>query len=563
MNQNNYSFKKTITSLVLLLSAVIFFLLSHPNLIAEEGLPFFAFFIYLPLLLCIHINSIKKNLIYGFLYGALSYGLYAYWLWNSYRHFLGIVITGYALILTLVFFILKLTDLLFKKNAFIVQAFIIAAFEYLKTLGFLGLSYGVTAYSQWKNLYLIQICDIAGVYGLNLLLIFSSAILYSFIQKMLDKRKLEKIKENSKSGEKSSYTAYLSKQNNLNLYSLNSSFIMLAVWTLLFTASYLYGFYRVKDYSNYEKQKVILAQNNENSWLDGIDIYTKSIYKLMQLTQEGLEFNSDAALVVWPETSVVPDILFNYYNKNDKRRYELIHTLLDFIDSKEAAFVIGNGYTKKEDDFTSKLYNSAFVFYPQKNVIPPKPLIYSKMKLVPLSECFPYKKQLPQIYEWLLRKGLVNWTCGEEINTFTNDGLVFSCLICYEDTFPQLARQHYKNNSRCFVCLTNDSWSKSRACQNQHLSIALFRSVENRVPSVRCTTSGKSCIIDPNGKITYETEDFAERFLAGYVPLLSENQKETFYNRYGDYAGYMSIILSFLLLIIQIINCIIKKNRTK
>ena len=85
--------------------------------------------------------------------------------------------------MAVLFLLLKVIDKLFVKNAWIVQALLICSYEYVKTLGFLGFSYGVSAYTQWRNTYFIQICDLIGVFGLNFFIIFPSSFIYSFIDK--------------------------------------------------------------------------------------------------------------------------------------------------------------------------------------------------------------------------------------------------------------------------------------------------------------------------------------------------------------------------------------------
>ena len=72
----------------------------------------------------------------------------------------------------------------------------------------------------------------------------------------------------------------------------------------------------------------------------------------------------------------------------------LISQLLNFFDENNAVFITGNSH---EVDFrgAEKLYyNSALVFESGKNVHPPEPGIYSKIKLVPFSEDFPLKHTL-------------------------------------------------------------------------------------------------------------------------------------------------------------------------
>ena len=75
-----------------------------------------------------------------------------------------------------------------------------------------------------------------------------------------------------------------------------------------------------------------------------------------------------------------------------------------------------------------------------------------------------------------------------------------------------------------------------------------FRSVENRVPSVRATASGETVIIDPNGRITSSIPAFEENYLVGEIPLI-DDLKITLYTKFGDYVGVFFTIFAFGLLI--------------
>lgn len=104
----------------------------------------------------------------------------------------------------------------------------------------------------------------------------------------------------------------------------------------------------------------------------------------------------------------------------------------------------------------------------------------------------------------------------------TNDGKVFnfSSPICFEDTFGSDLKKFYKKGARAFVNLSNDAWSKSKRCQVQHLKMAVFRSVENHVPSVRSSASGETCIISSTGKIVARSESFRKNYVTGEIPVL-------------------------------------------
>ncbi len=49
--------------------------------------------------------------------------------------------------------------------------------------------------------------------------------------------------------------------------------------------------------------------------------------------------------------------------------------------------------------------------------------------------------------------------------------------------------------------ITNDAWSFSVPGAMQHMTMAVFRAVENRRSVVRATNAGITCLIDPNGRI--------------------------------------------------------------
>ena len=549
---------------ILSVIASLIFYLANPNPLIKNGIGAFGFLIYLPVFFIVKKADFKTVWFFGGLYGSLSYGLYAFWLHNFNSWGIFLVCFAYFYIMAVLFLLLKVIDKLFLKNAWIVQALLICSYEYVKTLGFLGFSYGVSAYTQWRNTYFIQICDLIGVFGLNFFIIFPSSFIYSFIDKsgmrshLLNTEHFEKGIENL-----STLSHYVKKEKALKLTDLRLTFISLILWVLCMIFIYIYGYVDIKGKKNnsrHQSVKVLAIQNNEDPWKNGIDEYAKNIQNSKKLTEEAFELNPDIDFVIWSETSVVPSILYHYYRIQDTRRFNLVYSLLNYIENKNAVFVIGNGHEEDSDE-GKKLYNSVQVYEPGQNVIPPEPDLYFKKHLVPLSESFPYKKQFPLIYKILSSGNNHLWEKGNEYKVFNYKGLAFSTPICFEDTFGEDCRHFVEKGARCFFTLSNDGWSKSRACQYQHLAIAVFRSVENRVPSVRSTATGESCIIDQNGKIKKMAEDFCQSYVIGDVDLLDSSLKTSIYTLYGDFCGKGEILLLSIILIIQILNVIIKKNK--
>ena len=553
MKTKNSGLFNTIKNIFLLIFAAVLFWLSNPNILFNDGLSFLAWFNYLPVLFLIKNSKLKISWLWGGLYGAIAYGLYGYWLKTFHPLGLTIVCLGYFFICAILFFVLKSSELLCKKNGWLLQFLCICAYEYVKTLGFFGISYGVTAYTQWKNLYFIQICSVIGVFGLNLLVIFPSCFLFSLITK---KRARFKLLNQTDDGKHSHISAYVKKEQALWQNSLTIPYVCGTIWLVLMACTNVFGFIELSKKS-YEKTVTVAAiQNNESPWKNGIEEYSQNVKNLIQLTEEAQSLSPEIDFVVWPETAVAPSIIYNYDYGNDLRRFMLISQLLNFIDENNAVFVIGNSHEVELRNVEKVRYNSALVFESGKNVHPPEPGIYSKIKLVPFTESFPAKHLFPGLYIKLLNGDSHMWEMGDEYTVFDYRGLKFSTPICFEDTFSTICRKMVLNGSRCFINLSNDSWSKSVVCQRQHLAMAVFRSVENRVPSVRSTASGVTCIISPNGKIERSAPEFCKAYVIGKVPVI-ENDSLTFFSRTGDLAGIAVTVLFCFILIMQTILVII------
>ena len=537
--------------------ACILFWLSNPNIIFNDGLGFLAFFNWLPVLFAVKKSNIKNAFLWGGLYGAVAYGSYGYWL-NSF-HPLGLIIVciGYFFICALLFTVLKYASLISTKNGWLLEFLIICSYEYLKTLGFFGMNYGVTAYTQWKNLYLIQVCSLVGVFGFNLLVIFPSAFFFCVITK---KQERYKLLNNVAAEKKSHISAYVGKEKALSLTSLKPANFILCLWIVLILTAYGYGILQCKQKTESEYVTVAAIQNNESPWKNGIEEYSQNVRNLIQLTEEAQSLSSEIDFIIWPETAVAPSIIYNYDYGTDVRRFMLVSQLLNFIDENNAVFVIGNSHEIDIKAGERARYNSALVFESGKNVHPPEPDIYSKIHLVPFTENFPLKHTFPSLYILLLNGDTHLWEKGDEYTVFDYRGLKFSTPICFEDTFSSICRNMVLNGSRCFMNLSNDSWSESVPCQRQHLAMAVFRSVENNVPSVRSTASGVTCIISPHGKIEKAAPEFCPAYVIGRIPLI-RNGEQTLFTKTGDIAGIAEVILSGVILIIQTIIVIINKTK--
>jgi len=186
--------------------------------------------------------------------------------------------------------------------------------------------------------------------------------------------------------------------------------------------------------------------------------------------------------------------------------------------------------------------------------------IYRKLHLVPFTEHFPYEKQFPAIHRALVNADTHFWEKGTEAKVFDGPGFTFSTPICFEDTFGYISRKFAQNGAQIIVNMSNDAWSKSLPAQNQHLSMAVFRAVENRLSLVRATASGQTCGIAPNGRIIAMAPPFTETALVVAIPVV---KGYTVYTRLGDFTALGFTAAAFFLLLFGTIVGIIKKIRQR
>jgi apolipoprotein N-acyltransferase len=530
--------RQLLINLGLVLCGSLLFAGAFPNLLIEKGFPLFAWFAYIPVFILIRRVGLGASLFWGGLYGSTAYGIFNYWL-TAFHPLAGLIVGLIFLVyLAVLFFFLKLADILFPRRAYIVQWILWIAYEYLRTRGFLGYSYGITGYSQWTVIPLIQIAGIFGVWGVSALVVFPSAWFAGALREFRGPP---------------GFSAWAGAFRNFFLREKLPALL----WAFALCAALAYGLFFPRDYSKAPSARIVLVQHNTDPWLGGIGEYRSNYEVLRRLSNEALREGPKPDLVVWSETAFVPRIYWHTTYRDDPASWNLVKELLDYLRLQDVPFLIGNDDARKEpphnpeDDFRVD-YNAALLF--EKGELKKW---YRKIHLVPFTEYFPYEKQFPWIYRALKNADTHFWEKGSEATVFSLPGFSFSTPICFEDTFGYLSREFVRQGAEIIVNLTNDAWSKSLPAQNQHLAMAVFRSVENRRSMARSTASGQTCAIDPGGRIIALAPPFTESWIGVEVPII---KAVTPYTRYGDYLPWFFISAACALLIGGVIIRIMKRT---
>ena len=469
------------------LSVVLKFL-AHPNFIFTDGLGFLAWIYYIPFLLFISTFSFKKTVLFGFIYGFFSYAFCFYWiLRHSFLAGIGSFLL-FGLYWIIIFLLLKLVSKT-RKFSFILNCIILFVSEYLFVQGYLGFSYGISGYTQWKYSIFIHAARYLKVWGITFLVILFNCLCAGILK-------------------------YYKKYNHFNYVYLGG----ILFFCLLFVQYIFIGFFAEKEELQ-KSLKTVLIQNNSDPKKNGIEEYIKEVDSLKRITDLALKEHPDTQLVVWPESAVVVDVVSYFvYRRNpniEQRRVKLASELFDYINSKNSSFLIGTNF---------KHYNSAILFAPTKPIVPtqktilPNWQVYKKNHLVPFSEDFPFKGFFPDYYV----KNVIHgnwWFAGKKKKLLTCNDVTLGTPICFEDSFGDISKEMADSGAELLVNISNDSWSFSRAAQMQHLAVAVFRSAENGIPMLRSSVSGQTCYINSYGKVEKMLKPFTENYLYCEVEL--------------------------------------------
>ncbi len=172
---------------------------------------------------------------------------------------------------------------------------------------------------------------------------------------------------------------------------------------------------------------------------------------------------------------------------------------------------------------------------------------YDKIHLVPFGEYMPLSWMLP------LGPGLAareaDYSAGSAV-TIMKPGRFppFGVLICYEAIFPDIARSAVLSGAEALVNITNDGWFGNSAAPYQHLVMAGFRAIENRVWLFRAANTGVSAVYDRAGRLVASLPLMEQGALVRRIP--ARPQAGSFYTRYGDIfawtvMGLLAIMLLF------------------
>lgn len=369
-----------------------------------------------------------------------------------------------------------------------------------------GFGWACLGHSQFQILPLIQIADIAGVFGVSFVIVMVNVLIKEFYR---DRR---------------------------------IQMIPLVAVLLVILIVLSYGFWRIHQYRNLSESnfKIAVIQPNvplSRTWNPGE--WDKIKDKLLEMSQKTFDENPD--LVIWPESSFPGSIV------QSPQRYEQVRK---FIADHNVPLLFGSVTTRGP----GRYYNSA-IFLDNKGREAGQ---YDKIHLVPFGEFLPMRPFLNFVENFIR---IDDFTRGRTLTVFpqrlategsalprTLSAQSFSVLICFEDTVAPLVRQMVKNGPTFLINITNDAWFKDTSAPYLHLQGSVFQAVANRRAIVRAANTGVSGSISPCG-VLHIFRNPAGKTVMVEGSMMSKMQTDTAlspYTQFGDIFALLCLGISII-----------------
>ena len=463
-----------------------------------------------PLLIALRGKSLLPSFLLGLLTGFTWFVGTIYWVFHSVYFYGGIPAAISVLMVVLLCLYLGsfvgMFSMLFnsvtkdsKLPALLIVPLLWVSLEFLRTYLLTGFPWAILAYSQYKLLPLIQVADIAGVYGISFLVAAFNGLLFDLA---------------------------------VNRESKGRTTVSI-VYAFIVVLSLFYGSGRLAEGEDGREFNVSVIQGNipqDKKWDFRFQEDVINTYK--RLTLEALTEKPD--MIVWPETAI-PFIFGN--------NEVLTEEIYSFQKGLETHLLFGSILLDRSKAGGQGFTNSAVLLSPEGRVAS----IYDKMHLVPYGEYIPFRNLIP--FAKRLAAGIGDFTSGEEYLVMETPFAKIGNLICYEIIFPGLVREFVDRGADVLVTITNDAWFGHTSAPYQHFAMAVFRAVENRVPVIRSANTGISGFIDSRGRITETSDIFVEAIRNKKVVAGSSR---SIYTMYGDIFAYLCIGGAMLLVIMSI-----------
>ncbi|MBI3250183.1 MAG: apolipoprotein N-acyltransferase [Deltaproteobacteria bacterium] len=340
----------------------------------------------------------------------------------------------------------------------------------------------LSGYSQMAFTRLVQIADIAGPYGVGILLAWGNAYAAGFFAPRLCRRPL-------RSG--------------------------LGIGAMII-ATLLYGQWRLSQiFAVGDPLPIAVIQGAIDEQLRWKPEYIQAnLDRYLSLTRTIAE--AHPTLIFWPEYAI------DFHLQLESRQREAIFQMTRDLG---ADLLVGGRYYGYGE---SAMFFRNSVFLVHQGALAGR---YDKVHLIPFAENNPLEFLLPQIRD--------QYEPGQRGRLLSTATARIGAFICFESVYPDFVREFVRQGAEVLANPSNDAWLGSAAPARHQLDIASMRAIENRRYLVRPTTTGISAVIDPYGRIVTASDYGVPAVLTATI---FRSHAHTLYQRWGDAVTWIAVV---------------------
>ncbi len=378
-----------------------------------------------------------------------------------------------------------------------------------------GMTIGSLGYTQYYWIALIQVSDLAGMYGVSFVVMLVAASLARM----------------------------------LPCDGQPKTFWPLLPAAVAIAAALLYGHIRIAANTTAAGPKIALIQGSiDIDMRHDPERKDRIFQEYFDLSCRAVEEHPDVDLIVWPETMFLEPLVT--FDADTRRPADAEGTDEDFrrwlhraaedsaLSIKRMAEALGTPLLLGIDRYhfaadRQRCFNSAVYVASDGRVLDR----YDKMHLVmfgeyvPLADCFPWLQGLTPLP--------ISISAGSRPSAFELQGVRISPNICFETVLPHVPRRQVNTLAAegrepdILVNLTNDGWFWGSSELDMHLICGVFRAVECRKPLLIAANTGFSAWIDSDGRIL-EQGPRREKKVILACPRLDQH-RGSWYLKHGDW----------------------------
>lgn len=301
-------------------------------------------------------------------------------------------------------------------------------------------------------------------------------------------------------------------------------------------------------YKSLEKMTVSVTQPNVPCYEKFDSSTEKQQNNLMALLAEAPD---SAEFVLMPETALAEMI-----NERQPEYSHIVNRISDYLHrAKPSTMVVSGGEmcrvygenrgsetARKRGSYYADVFNSSLGIDSTSNV-----QVHHKGKLVVGVETIPaWLRKAGDMFAIDLGGTFGQLGIGENCIPFEHNGKKVAAAICYEGLYGNHTAEFVRNGAEAVFVVSNDGWWGNTLGHKYLFAFCRLRAIELRRDIARSANTGVSGFITMQGEDVQRLEWDNRGVLTSDIRL---NSEQTFYARFGDYIGRLSLLIAGLCLL--------------